>query len=416
VLISVDTLRPDHLGAYGYARATSPRLDALGRQGAVFENAFTPSPWTLPSHTSMLTGLYPSHHGLTNHDLRLADGTVSLASLLDAAGFATAAYVNCHNLSERYDFDDGFDDFLYVRERADSIAPSRLITDRAIRWLDAHRGEPTFVFLHYYDVHSDYRSYDEFETLFRSHYEGIADGTTDQMLAHRRGEVAMDARDVAHLVDLYDAGIRQMDTELGRLLDFLDEEGLADETLLLLTSDHGEEFLEHGQLLHGRTQYEEVLRIPLLVRGPGVPAGLRIETTVSLIDLLPTVLATVGAPLLASADGVDLSPLWRGKNDLATRVLFGEADHYRNQHDETRSVRRGRFKLIYNRATRERSLYDLETDPGERRDLAAEHPELAQALMAGLREFMAGQVESNTGSVLSDEDIEHLRSLGYVND
>ena len=169
VLVSIDTLRADHLGLYGYARKTSPVLDALAAQGVVFADASAVSPWTLPSHASLLTGLYPRHHGLRSEDRRLPEGTVTLASHLAALGWDTAAVVNSRFLGYRNGLNAGFEEFLYdasVEERVDQIEPTRAVTERALQWLLAPRSAPLFLFVHYYDVHSDYRSLPEFESAF----------------------------------------------------------------------------------------------------------------------------------------------------------------------------------------------------------------------------------------------------------
>lgn len=413
VLVSIDTLQPEHLGCYGYDRPTSPRLDAIARAGVLFERATSPAPWTLPGHASMLTGLYPSRNGLRDHDVRLPDGIATLAGVLAAAGFKTAAVVNSHNLAPTFGLDRGFQQYQYVREEVGQREPTRAIVDQAIAWLAEHRDERFFLFVHSYDVHSDYKSLPEYEQQFVRPYDGAADGTTAQMVAVRTGRGAFDAADARHLIDLYDAGIRQFDDELGRLLDAI---GPRDDTLLIVTSDHGEEFLEHGSLLHGRTQYEEVVRIPLLVRGPGVPAGKRLTTTVSLLDVMPTILAAVGVPTPADLDGVDLAPAWRGHADaIGERYLFHEADHNNAEPDVTRAVRHDHEKLHFNRLTGQVSLFDLATDPGEHKDLAADQAALTAALRERLDAFRKQHGAAGGGSVtLTPEQLERLKSLGYV--
>lgn len=413
LLVSIDTLRPDHLGAYGYARPTSPTLDRIAAGGALFEVALSPAPWTLPGHASMLTGLYPHRHGLTALDLELPADVETVASRFQAAGYATAAFVNSHNLSERYDLDRGFDEYVYVKESVSSRFPSRLIVDRAIQWLGEPHDAPAFVFLHTYDVHSDYASLPRYEERFVRPYDGSADGTTSQLARVRHGLESLDEGDASHLVDLYDAGIRQVDDELARLVAFLAERGLEESTLLAITSDHGEEFLEHGGVLHGRTQFDEVLRVPLVLRGPGIPPGLRIETPVSLVDVMPTLLGLTGLSPPAGLDGIDVGPLVRG-GALPDRVLFGEADHNRRYHDVTRSARHGRYKLHVNRKSGERALYDLREDPGEHVDVASRETEVAHRLLREIERFRGERVRGPRAPQLSEEEAEHLRSLGYL--
>jgi arylsulfatase A-like enzyme len=418
VLVSIDTLRADHLGFYGYPRPTSPTLDALASESTVFDDAMSASPWTLPSHATLLTGLYPSRHGLVSHERYLPSTIETLAQVFSRAGYRTAAVVNSHNLSPAFGLDRGFQQYRYVEEDAGRREPSREITDQATQWLAAAGDAPVLLFLHYYDVHSDYASLRRYEDELLRPYDGVADGTTSQLVAYREGKLALDpARDAQNLIDRYDAGIRQMDDELGRLLAFLDEKGMSDDTLFLLTSDHGEEFFEHGGVLHGQTQYQEVLHVPLLVRGPGVPRNRRIAAPASLVDVVPTLLALRGMPSPGGLDGVSLVPFWTsGEAKLPDRALFSEADHNDVEDDITRSVRYRGFKLHYNRLTREFRLFDLEHDPEERHDVASEQGAAVAALSERLTRFMAAaraplEVPQRT---LTPDEVEKLRSLGYL--
>ncbi len=415
VLVSIDTLRADHLGLYGYGRPTSPVVDALARESAVFEQALSTSPWTLPAHGSLLTGLYPSRHGLTSHERYLASGQATLSLFFSRAGYRTAAVVNSHNLGPDFGLDRGFQQYRYVEESADRREPSREITDQAIQWVGEAGEKPLFLFLHYYDVHSDYASLPEFESDFLRPYDGIADGTTAQLAGYREGTVSLSAADAPNLIDRYDAGIRQMDAEIGRFLDFLRKGGYWEDTLFVLTSDHGEEFFEHGGVLHGQTQYQEVLHVPLLVKGPGIPGGRRVKTPVSLVDIAPTLLGRAGIAVAPGLDGVDIARLWsEGDRELEARYLFSEADHNNAEHDITRSVRYKSFKLHFNRLSREYRLYDLARDPAERTDLSADRNEAFAALSERLDRFVANERAEAPVRSLSQEEIEKLRSLGYL--
>jgi arylsulfatase A-like enzyme len=415
VLVSIDTLRADHLGAYGYERPTSPGLDALALEGTLFEDAMSASPWTLPSHATLLTGLYPNRHGLTSHEHYLASTTETLAQRFARAGFRTAAVVNSHNLSPDFGLDRGFEQYRYVEEEAGQREPSTAITDQAMDWLTAAGEARLFLFLHYYDVHSDYASRPELEEAFLRPYDGAADGTTAQLIAHREGQGGLSASDAPNLIDRYDAGIRQMDDELGRLLTFLRDEGLMEETLLVVTSDHGEEFFEHGGVLHGQTQFQEVLHVPLLLCGPGIPKHRRVKSPVSLVDVTPTLLDAAGISQPPGLDGIPLEPLW-GESEAKSgdRYLFSEADHNNVEDDITRAVRYEGFKLHYNRLSREYHLFDLGADPGERVDVAAQQDEVVAALSQKLETFLARGGAEAPVRRLSDEELEKLRSLGYL--
>lgn len=412
VLISIDTLRPDHLGTYGYARPTSPNLDAFAAGGAVFLDVTSPSPWTLPSHASLLTGLYPGRHGLVSSRAQLPETVTTLAAHLAARGFATAAVVHSNYLSRVFGLDRGFQRFRYVQESVSQREPSREITDQALAWAAEMHGQRSLLFVHYYDVHSDYRSLPEYETQFVRPYAGTVDGTTAQLLEARRSGRHFDDADVQHLIDLYDAGIRQMDDELARLL-----RGLAEDprTLVIVTADHGEEFLEHGGVLHGRTQYQELVRVPLIVRGPGVPRGVRVTRTASLVDVMPTILGALGVEVPSGLDGADLAPAWRGAGaELDTRYLSSEADHNNAEPDVMRAVRHRRHTLHFDRLTGTTTLFDLGVDPREQTDVAPAHPTITEQLRAQLERFRQAHVETGGAVTLTPEQQERLRSLGYV--
>ncbi|MDE0887304.1 MAG: sulfatase [Myxococcota bacterium] len=460
VFVSIDTLRADHLGLYGHHRFTSPVLDAFGAGGAVFEDASATTAWTLPSHASMLTGLYPGSHGVVDARTALADEVDTLADFFAAEGWDTAAVINVMWLKrEHYGLTRGFEKYLSIEDSDyGRRAPSSWTTDQAMQWLGEQGERPLFLFVHYYDVHADYASLPEYERLFVSPYEGQADGSAWQIEranfaeAHiaycleefdpgqcqfgspekpRRIDETMEriefeGDDVKHLEELYDAGIRQLDTELGRLFSFIEASGRAEDTLVVITSDHGEEFMEHGRLGHFLHAYQQSLRVPLIMRGPGIPPGLRIDVPVSSVDLAPSLLALAGLEALPDFEGLDLSELLKGEapGEFATRALYGEANGGVQQasglpgvYPIFRSVRRGSMKLIERRlaGVSEYSLFDLAEDPGEQQDLASAHPQL----VSELREILAARAVGGAGRrgaevELDESEIEKLRALGYV--
>jgi arylsulfatase A-like enzyme len=431
LLISLDTLRPDHLGCYGHARETSPTIDALAAEGVRFAQALSPAPWTLPSHASMFTGLYPSHHGVKDYTHRLPEGVLTLAEILAQQGFQTGAVVNTWNIANpSFEIFQGIApaDVHYVRESVPGPGGSQRIANtgpevaaRAQAWLAARdRARPFFLFAHFYDAHTDFTPDEEYRRRFVSPYPaGRLDGSTGQLYALRDRGVRLGADDLRHLRELYEAEIRQLDDVLAGFLAFLDEQGLSDETLIVLTSDHGEEFQEHGGLLHGRTQFEELLRVPLILAGPGVPRGVVVEQPVGLIDLLPTILGRLELALPSGIDGLDLAPTWSG-TDLAQRPFFGEADHNnvvdgKSVIDIKRMVRLGHEKLHLDRHTGREALYDLARDPLEQRDLASSAPERAAALRELLTRFGQGARGAEaSGKQLSGEELQLLQQLGYA--
>ena len=412
LLISIDTLRPDVLGSYGYPRETSPALDRIAAEGTRFENAFSTAPWTLPAHASLLTGLYPRRHAAIGERSGIAEGIETLASWLLARGFRTAAIVNSFYVSPRYGFGRGFQEFRYVPETNARAGDG--IFARAAAWLAAAPGGRFFLFVHDYQVHSDYRSLPAFEQAFTRAYAGPFTGATDQLLAVRERRLELTPRDVEHLRDLYAAGVRQLDAEIAQLRAALERAGLWEQTLVVVTSDHGEEFLEHGGVLHGRTQYDEVLRIPLILRGPGVPAGEVIARPASIVDVLPTVLALLGEPLPAGIDGTDLFAPAGAADAASERILFGEADHNNRRPDVTRSAREARFKLVLDRLSGEHALYDLAADPQERTDVKAANPDATRRLLAEIERFEAARRTGPALPAASPEERRQLQALGYV--
>jgi arylsulfatase A-like enzyme len=419
VLISIDTLRADHLGCYGYQRPTSPAIDAVAEAGVVFEDASATSPWTFPSHASLLTGLYPRRHGASQPERALAGDVIHIAAWLQQHGFRTAAVVNS-TWFKRPGMRKGFDDFVFVPETVDAREPSRVTELALLRLRRFDRATPFFLFLHYYDVHSDYRSMPEYERMFAGDYRGRANGSTRQLLAFLLGRTDFEEDDVRHLRDLYDAGIRQLDDQLAKIFRDLRNRGLLDQTLLVVTADHGEEFLEHGSLLHGATQYQEVIRAPLVFAGAGIPAGVRVTTPVSLVDVMPTTLAVLGVPIPDSLDGIDLQSLWKQPDPaLAQRLLFLDAtrnitEQGRLVGGSRRGVRWGRFKLEHDAETRESRLFDLTLDPAERHDVEDTHPEVAARLFEALKEYLEQAPASRRSEPLGEEERRLLESLGYL--
>jgi arylsulfatase A-like enzyme len=293
------------------------------------------------------------------------------------------------------------------------VGAARRVTDTAIRWLKARGDRPLLLFLHYFDVHSHYDSLPRYERLFTSS-DGRFDGSTGQLAAANQGEFAFGPEDARHVALLYDAGIRQLDAELGRLFAFLRDDGWLEKSYLIVTSDHGEEFLDHGGFLHSRNHYREVLRVPLIWLGPSLPAGIRITTPVSLVDVLPTLLGLLGIPVPSGIDGIDLRPFWEAPGATGDqRPILAESGPTFLA-DRLRSVRRGRYKLLLDLGSDARELYDLTVDPAERHDLSDERPELVSSLLAELDHPGPSTRSGQEALPLSTEVRERLRELGYV--
>lgn len=369
LLITIDTLRADHLGAYGYARPTSPKIDAFAARSTVFENAHSSASWTLPSLSSIHTSLLSTTHGCWKISSRLEPEFTTAAEILRDVGYDTAM-VACHIfLSAQYGLQQGFthvDDEL-VRPPSDAAEAisSPGVTERGVRFLErkaaAKDESPWFLWLHYFDPHDTYLPHEGFSETF-----GIVEE-----------------------IDLYDGEIAFTDHYVGLVLQRLAELGLEDETIVVITSDHGEEFGEHGFKRHGYTLYQEAVRIPLVVRVPGAASG-RVPEVVGNVDVLPTLLEACGIELKSvqgatcahELEGRSLLGAIRGTRALEPREVVAEVRWHDGQ--DLRMVRDGAWKLIEDQSkdqTRDQSaLYDLGADPAEATDLRESAAARAKAL------------------------------------
>ncbi len=408
ILISIDTLRRDHVGAYGYGKPTTPVLDALGRGGLVADDAVSVSSWTLPSHLSMLTSTLPGTHGGTDMKQAFNRSVPSVAELLKARGVATHAVTSHLYVSPTYGLDAGFDSMNFRQDRlAENVA------NHAMDLVDRFGDRPFLIFLHFYDPHWHYAPPPEVLKIFETSYAGKLTGNLKDFQNLRPDQVK--PADLDHLLALYDGEIRYTDNEIGRLITHLKEREVLRGTLLLVTSDHGEEFLDHGSWEHQKTLYEEVIRVPLLVSGPGV-APRRETRPTSLLDVAPTILDFLSVKPGPGMLGLSLlSPV------PESREMYGETDHTL---DGSRlSFLRGgakSWKAILRsdpakREERSSEWYDLARDPAEKTNRPP-----ADALRSSI-EARAKDLALKSRSTaaqkpveLSPEQKEKLRALGYI--
>jgi len=408
VLISVDTLRRDHVGIYGYLPPTTPTIDSIGQAGIACDDAVSTSSWTLPAHLSMLTSLDPGQHGGTDMDHGFNGRVPTLPALLRDAGYATQAITSHLYVSSVYGLDEGFDHLDFRQDRK-----AGEVVDRAIAQLDRLGDEPFFLFLHFYDPHWHYDPPPETLALFESEYDGDLTGLWQDF--SRRDPKSFTEADLDHLKALYDGEIRYTDDQIGRLLAHIDRRRLDRNTLLVLTSDHGEEFLEHGAFEHQRTLYDEVIRVPLVMRRPD-RIHRRILGQTSILDIAPTILEWAGLPPIPGARGRSLL------EDLPREYLtYGETDH---TNDGTRKLfmRAGgrHLKMILSLDARTKELaaeewYDLASDPAEWQP-ALPPPDIADGIREqGLERWRQNREGAEGPDVsLSPEELERLRALGYV--
>ncbi len=429
ILLSVDTLRADHLPSYGYGRDTAPFLDEhFAHGGTVFENPVAAATITTPSHASIFTSLQPASHGTTDGMKVIPKHIPTLPELIRAAGFDTAGITEDGWLGIRHGFGRGFD--VFQENKSPQIMSPDGQVDRtfaeAAAWLERNRDKRFFLFLHTFQVHYPYAPPSRYAGLF-------SDGATrsEERPSHLRA------------MDDYDREIRYTDDELRRLVGRLRDLGLDARTVFVVTGDHGEAFLEHGLLEHSGRLHEEIVRVPLLFAGPGIPAGRRIATPVAHVDLLPTILELLAIPAPAWSEGRSLVGLVTGRDPesaFADRALFSETRSKSALAAERRMigfaapafmVRQGSRKLLrYPDAAGgfRYELYDVAADPGEQRDLHATEGEAAAELRALLDGYeAAGQAhreridasagvrgEPQEAAPLDPSQEEKLRALGYL--
>jgi arylsulfatase A-like enzyme len=426
LVVTLDTVRADHLSAYGYGRETSPQLARLAAEGVRFAEAYAAASTTLPSHVSLFTGEAPITHGVVKNGLRTGPGVTTLAELLRAAGAQTAAIVSSFVLDRRFGLDQGFDHYEddFTREGSSYTADewrgfqtggafdrrANLTTDRAIRWLDGRdASRPFFLFVHYFDPHDPYVPPEPWKSRFASPDEAksLAGALTKRTA-----------------IDAYDGEIAFTDDEVGRLLGALRERGLDADTLVVVTSDHGEGLGQHGVVGHAVNIYEEAVRVPLILRWPGrLAAGRTIAEPVESVDVVPTVLSLFRLPASGAARGRDLGDalLRGGALDPAHPVFT-----HRRPYDESAvengkrvsgalfGLRRGSWKWIEGSTDGTRELYDLASDPHESLNLAPREPERAAALSREVAAFRSEHERATAGGDVSPEDRERLRALGYA--
>ncbi len=437
LFISVDTLCADHLGCYGYDRPTSPFIDGLAAEGVRFENAFAQASWTLPSHMSMMTSLYPHTHQVETDKRTLPKGAATLAQILKKAGYSTTAFVTHAFLSNAYQFARGFDFVEDIHPQVDakgrkltSATKADRFVDRVAVWIREQPRRPFLLFLHLFDPHYDYQPPAEFATMFDPDYRDNAPGRYGALRRYIRQvskkAVSIPADYVRKVLALYDAEIRFTDTHLKRLFGLLEEAGLLEDTLVVFTSDHGEEFGEHGSMEgHQWTLYDEVLHVPLILRFPdGAFGGAEREAIVQLIDIAPTVLDALGMDVPDAFEGRSLIPLIE-RGDQSRRgpqYTFSQLKRFNKKW----AVRSRRFKLIFTEDTTVNrfgvpitpgfELYDLANDPGERNNIFEPQSGPAQLLGPVLRSWRVdkkpmAQVDTPT---LTSEQIQQLKELGYM--
>ncbi len=389
LLITLDTLRADHVGVYGAAQAKTPRLDGLAAHGVRFEHAQSAIPLTGPSHSTILTGQYPPVHGVRDNIVfTLGDKQRTLAEILKEKGYRTGAFVGAYPVAAAFGFRQGFD--VFHEDFKESPIPgagaqrrANEVADDAIPFLTAKESAPFFAWLHFYDPHAPYDPPEPYKTAFAGR--------------------------------AYDGEIAFTDEQVGRVLDALKAAAHEGDTVVAALADHGESLGEHGEQTHAVLIYEATLRIPFLLAGPGVPAGVVVKARAATVDLVPTVLRLLGVEPPADLPGRDLRPAFRAERvpeePLYSESLFGRLNC---RWSSLRGITEGDYKLVEGSRT---ELFNLVEDPGEKQDLSArEGPRIEKMraiLHAALSKMAPGGDSARTAAIAPDQEA-ILRSLGYI--
>jgi arylsulfatase A-like enzyme/Flp pilus assembly protein TadD len=393
VVITIDTLRADHVGCYGYAKVHTPNIDALAAAGTRFERAYTPVPITLPAHTVIFTGTYPTLSGV--HDFstnRLGQSQATMASILKQNGYATGAVVASAVLDSRFGLNRGFDfyydHFEFNRLQESNLdemeRPGNIVADEALEWLGKNSSGPFLLWMHLYDPHYPYRPPSPYAAEYKSHP--------------------------------YDGEIAFADEQVGRVVRFLKDQRLLEKTLVVLSGDHGEGLGEHGEKTHGFFVYNSTLHVPLIIRTPGQNSRRVVHEPISLADILPTVLASLHIDIPKDVQGQSLAPLLAGRQSTQPRSLYAETYLPRLHFNwsELRAIELEKYHFI---EAPKAELYDLEKDPGELHNIYSQKTAVASELQSKLssmiHEITPGN-ELSQKSGLDPEMIEHLKSLGYL--
>jgi arylsulfatase A-like enzyme len=427
ILVSIDTLRADRLGAYGSDRGLTPRLDALAREGAVFEEATATAPWTLPSHVSLFTSMLPFDHHVRWTRTHIDPVRSMLAERFRDAGYRTAAFTGAGYVDSVFGFDQGFEIYENHRE-VDEGGPARIV-DHALGWARAHANEPFFMFVHTYEVHSP------FTNTTRAPHEDAgrlhAPFTNREVEEVHQQRLVLTPAERRYVTGLYDSDVASADSVIGALLETLRRDGILDRAIVVILSDHGEDLWDHDARWspgHGHTLYQELVRVPLIVRAPGlVPAGARFRTPVSLLDVAPTLLEMTGLPPEPDHRGRSLDAALRSGREPEVRPVWSESvefgpDRFAVREGDRKLIRTPRPGIMHSDArfvAAPLEVFDLAADPNERRDLSGSLTPPEVRLVVDVEHRAERALHASSAELTGAEDLpenlhEQLRSLGYV--
>lgn len=410
ILISIDTLRADHLSGYGYSRNTTPNFDQFAKDGVLFTNTIAQASWTLPSHMSLLTGLYSSSHGVMVPTTKLNDGHLTLAEILQNAGYKTVAFTEGGYVGHQFNY-QGFDRFDDTGGRG-----IETLYIKAFNWLRKDHSRPFFLFLHTYQVHCPYDPPPDYDIYSDKNYRGIVEVSKSCAREYGILKPKMTTKDYLYVIDKYDGEIYYTDHFLGELFKKLKDLGVYNKSIIVLTSDHGENFLDHQKCVICHSQlYDEVVKVPLIIKAPMLPKNQTIDAQVEGIDIMPTLLELLGIPIPNRVDGESLVELVK-KGSYDKIFAFSENSFNGLSY---KMVRTNDWKLF--RISEDKlELYDLKRDPKEQHNLFGKEGEIAKSLFERLHTWMDTQEEKSKvfppDKIQFDDELnEKLKALGYIN-
>ena len=424
----MDALRADHLGCYGYYRDTSPNLDKLTKDAATFKNVVAQSSWTLPSFSSLFTATYPSVHKCDNEKNKLGIFNITIAQILKTQGYRTCAFVESPYLGKEFGLDKGFDNLYLEPYKKTEQAVNKLLD-----WIKKNRTHKLFILLHTYVTHTPYTPKKPYNKLYDPLYSGNVDPEVEHYASWDTKEngyfedAELTPIDKHHIIALYDGAIRYVDDIIGSLIVSLKKNHLYKNSLIIITSDHGDSFYEHKMWSHARHIYDEVLRIPLFIKFPRSRfKGREVQSQVRSIDIVPTILDVLKLPKKQITQGKSLLPLLTpedGRN-AQDRIAYSETRRGGKLQRKIVSLRTIRYKYIYHFfpdgvhfIPSKEELYDLKNDPKETRDLIKQERRLGLYMRAKVVNYLKNCEKISSPAVktnISQETYEKLRALGYL--
>ena len=423
VLISIDTLRANHLGCYGYKRNTSPNIDAFAKEGVLFENTFAPTSWTLPSHLSMLTSLNTVHHGVYYNIQKLSSSIPTLADILRIRGYSTGAFTGGGYVSHVFGFSKGFD--FYQEQKGGRFAPlrdneARILYDICSKWIKENKEKKFFLFLHTFQTHSPYSSPSPWGEMFldkNAKWGRIA--IKNFINTHKNYRFSK--KEIENIIALYDGEIRYTDEVfIMPLLKLLKDLGIYDKTMIILTSDHGEEFHDHGGWEHGRTLYNELIKVPLIIKFPySKYRGTKISSIARIIDIVPTILEEIGINYSKyKFDGESLIKLIVVDKNRNSRIFYSDLafKDIKNPCPALISTNFNNYKLIVDYMHNNIELYDIRKDPTEKNDISRFKKNLVRKLLSKIEDYYKNIHNIKREEIKINKDLkERLKALGYLN-